>query len=155
KAMDRASQAEAYTRKISQLVADLSGSAVGITHPLLVVRDKPAGSVLLVICSNRGLCGGYNANVIRHAAHRLDELRAQGNFLNLEVSGKRGINYFRFRRMPPQEAYMHFEDKVRFEETSVLAERYIQWYQSGKIDRLDVAYTKFLSASRQIATVET
>ena len=72
KAMDRASQAAAYTRKISELVADLSASAAGLSHPLLTVRDQHAGSVLLVICSNRGLCGGYNANVLRHASRRLE-----------------------------------------------------------------------------------
>ena len=155
KAMDRASQAAAYTRKISELVADVSASASGISHPLLAVREQTAGSVLLVICSNRGLCGGYNGNVLRNANRRCDDLRSPGKFFNLEVSGKRGINYFRFRGSTPQESYTHFDDKVRFEEVTVLAERYIQWYVSGKIDRLDVAYTKFLSASRQTATVET
>jgi F-type H+-transporting ATPase subunit gamma len=155
KAMDRASQAAAYTRKISELVADVSANAAGLSHPLLTVRDQPVGSVLLVICSNRGLCGGYNANVLRHASRRFEELKAIGQFHNLEVAGKRGINFFRFRGLPPQEGYTHFEDKVRFDEVNVLADRYIQWYVSGKIDRLDVAYTKFLSASRQVGTVET
>jgi F-type H+-transporting ATPase subunit gamma len=155
KAMDRASQAAAYTRKISELVADVSANAAGLSHPLLTVRDQPAGSVLLVICSNRGLCGGYNANVLRHASRRYEELKAIGKFHNLEVAGKRGINFFRFRGQTPQEGYTHFEDKVRFDEVNVLAERYIQWYVSGKIDRMDVAYTKFLSASRQVGTVET
>jgi F-type H+-transporting ATPase subunit gamma len=155
KAMDRASQAGAYTRKMSELVADLSASAAEITHPLLATREVQSGAVLLVISSNRGLCGGYNANVIRHGARRYEELRAQCKFLNLELSGKRAINYFRFRGTPAQETYTHFEDKVRFEEVETLANRYIQWYVSGKIDRLDVAYTKFFSASRQTAMVET
>jgi F-type H+-transporting ATPase subunit gamma len=155
KAMDRASQAAAYTRKVSELVADVSASVTEISHPLLAVRDETVGAVLLAISSNRGLCGGYNANVLRQAIRRHEELRAHVKFLNLEVAGKRGINYFRFRGISPQQAYTHFEDKVKFEEVNTLADRYIQWYVSGKIDRLDVAYTKFLSASRQIATVET
>jgi F-type H+-transporting ATPase subunit gamma len=155
KAMDRASQAAAYTRKISELVADVSASATEVSHPLLVKHDEMAGAVLLVISSNRGLCGGYNHNVIRQAVHRYEELRTQVKSVTLEVAGKRAINYFRFRGMPPQQAFTHFEEKVKFEEVNVLADRYIQWYVSGKIDRLDVAYTKFLSSSRQIATVET
>jgi len=155
KAMDRASQAAAYTRKISELVADVSASATEVSHPLLVKHDEAAGAVLLVISSNRGLCGGYNGNVSRQAVHRYDELRTQVKSVTLEVSGKRAINYFRFRGMPPQQAFTHFEEKVKFEEVNVLADRYIQWYVSGKIDRLDVVYTKFLSSSRQIATVET
>lgn len=155
KAMDRASKAGAYTRKISELVADLSSSVSGISHPLLATREKTSGAVLLAICSNRGLCGGYNANVLRQANRRYEEFKTDAKFLNLEVAGKRGINYFRFRGAPPQEGYTHFDDKVRFEEVNVLADRYIHWYVTGKIDRLDVAYTKFLSASRQVATVET
>jgi len=155
KAMDRASQAAAYTRKISGLVADLGASAVGVRHPLLSVHEGKQDAVLLVICSNRGLCGGYNGNVLRNATRRHEELLTEANRTRLEVAGKRGINYFRFRGLPPQEAYTQFEDKVRFEEVEVLADRYIQWYTAAKIARLDVAYTKFLSASRQIATVET
>ena len=155
RAMDRAAQAAAYTRKLSELVADISASAAGVSHPLLQVREKHAGAVLLVICSNRGLCGGYNASVTRQGSRRVEELRSKGGFFNLEVAGKRGINYFRFRGAPPQEGYTHFEDKVRFDEVNVLAQRYIDWYVSGKIDRVDVAYTKFHSASRQAATVET
>jgi F-type H+-transporting ATPase subunit gamma len=155
KAMDRATQAAAYTRKISELVADVSASVTGVSHPLLATHDETVGAVLLVISSNRGLCGGYNGNVIRQAIRRNEELRSKVKVLILEVSGKRAINYFRFHGMPPQQSFTHFEDKVRFDEVNVLADRYIQWYVSGKIDRLDVAYTKFMSASRQIATVET
>src|SRR5438445_5470954 len=65
KALDRATEAEAYTRKISELAADLSASAGDITHPLLKKRDEVKTSLLLVLCSNRGLCGGYNAGILR------------------------------------------------------------------------------------------
>jgi F-type H+-transporting ATPase subunit gamma len=155
KAMDRAAQAEAYTRKISELVRDLGASSAAVSHPLLAVREEKSGAVLLVISANRGLCGGYNANVLRQGARAYEELRGAFAAAQLEVSGKRGINYFRFRRIVAQESYTHFEDKVRFDEVNVLAERYIQWYVSGKISRLDVVYTRFLSASRQTAVVET
>src|SRR3989304_3173139 len=112
KAMDRASEAAAYTRKVSELVSDLSSSAVAVSHPLLAVRDQAGGgAVLLVISSNRGLCGGYNANVLRHAVRRQEELQGQDGFFDLEVAGKRGINYFRFRGLPPQQGYTQFEDK--------------------------------------------
>src|SRR5438876_6797506 len=67
KAMDRATEADAYTRKIAELVADLSASATNVTHPLLEKREVVKNSLLLVICSNRGLCGGYNAAILREA----------------------------------------------------------------------------------------
>src|SRR5262245_3851021 len=107
KAMDRASQAAAYTKKISELVADVSASATAVNHPLLATHDTTNGAVLLVITSNRGLCGGYNGNVLRQALPRYEELRSAVNTLILEVSGKRGINYFRFRGMPPQQSFTH------------------------------------------------
>src|SRR5271157_5971962 len=74
KAMDRASEAEAYTRKIAELAADLSASAGDLKHPLLEKRETIKNSVLLVLCSNRGLCGGYNSAILRHANERLKQL---------------------------------------------------------------------------------
>src|SRR5438105_12877301 len=98
KAMDRAQQAEAYTRKIAELAADLSANAGDVKHPLLQPHGQVKNSVLLVICSNRGLCGGYNAAVLREANGRLGQCRAEGCVPHLEVSGKRAIIYFRFQR---------------------------------------------------------
>src|SRR4029077_16765534 len=67
KAMDRATQAAAYTRKISELVADLSQSNLAFKHPLLEAHEAETHSRLLVLTSNRGLCGGYNGSVLRLA----------------------------------------------------------------------------------------
>src|SRR5437773_12564558 len=67
KAFDRAVEAEAYTRKIAELAADLSASATNVTHPLLAKREQVKNSLLLVLTSNRGLCGGYNAGILREA----------------------------------------------------------------------------------------
>src|SRR6266498_1459352 len=65
KALDRAVEAEAYTRKIAELAADLSATAGSVEHPLLKKREAVRTSLLLVISSNRGLCGGYNASILR------------------------------------------------------------------------------------------
>src|SRR5216110_2348294 len=110
KALDRASEAEAYTRKISQMAADLSASAVTISHPLLEARPEVKSSLLLVITSNRGLCGGYNASLIREAFHRVRQIKEEGTTLHLELSGKRAIAYFRFQRIDADEKFTHFED---------------------------------------------
>ena len=75
--------------------------------------------------------------------------------LRLEVAGKRGISAFRFRKIQPDEAFTHFNDKPSFAEVDVLATRYLADFMAGALDRLDVAYTKFESASRQQAVVET
>src|ERR1700752_3021993 len=91
KAFDRATEAEAYTRKIAELAADLSASATDISHPLLKKRETIKNSLLLVITSNRGLCGGYNGAILREAAHRLRQLGSEGIQAHLELSGKRAI----------------------------------------------------------------
>jgi F-type H+-transporting ATPase subunit gamma len=155
KALNRATEAEAYTRKIVELVADLRANSADINHPLLTPHDPIKRSLLLVITSNRGLAGGYNGNVLRAAILRNQEIQTEGTEPVLEVAGKRGISFFRFRKMVPEATYTQFEDRPQFTEVEVLADRYIKLYVQGTIDRLDVAFTQFVSSSRQVATVQT
>jgi F-type H+-transporting ATPase subunit gamma len=155
KALDRATEAEAFTRKIAELAADLSMYATGVKHPLLEKRDKVENTILLVITSNRGLCGGYNGGIIREAFAAANRIRAEGSALHLEISGKRGIAWARYQGIPADNSYTHFEDKPRFEEADELANRYIRLYIAHKVDRVQVAYMKFLTASRQVPVVET
>ena len=155
KALNRATEAEAFTRKIVELVADLRANSTDVSHPLLTPHDPIKRSMLLVITSNRGLAGGYNGNVLRAAILRNQEIQTEGAEPVLEVAGKRGITFFRFRKIVPEATYTQFEDRPQFDEVEVLADRYIKMYVQGTIDRLDVAYTQFVSSSRQIATVQT
>ena len=155
RAMDRATAATAYTRRITALVGHLAHSGLEVTHPLLQPRPEPKRALLLVLAANRGLCAGYNGNVLRLATARYRELRDAVPAVRLEVAGKRGISAFRFRKIQPDESFTHFEDKPSFAEVDVLASRYLADFVGGGLDRLDVAYTKFESASRQQAVVET
>jgi F-type H+-transporting ATPase subunit gamma len=153
--MDRAHAATAYTRRITQLVADLANSGLEVQHPLLEGRDKVERAVLLVLTANRGLCGGYNGNVQRAGFTRFAELRSQVAEVSLEISGKRGIAAAKFRNIPVTQTYTHFEDKPSFEQVELLANRYLESYAAGQLDRLDVAYMRFENVSRQSALVET
>jgi F-type H+-transporting ATPase subunit gamma len=155
KAMDRAVAATAYTRRITALVGHLAHSGLEVTHPLLEPRPETSRATLLVLSANRGLCGGYNGSVLRNAYARLEELRSAVPDVRLEASGKRGISAFRFRRIQMDERFTHFEDRPSYREVEILANRYLEAYQTGHLDRLDVAYTKFESLSRQHPTVET
>ncbi len=155
KALNRATEAEAFTRKIAEIVADLGETSSETTHPLLLRHDPVKRSLLLVLTSNRGLAGGYNGNVLRASLVRHHDNETEGTATSLEVSGKRGIGYFRFRKMAADATYTQFEDRPQFHEVEALADKYIKLYTAGTIDRLDVAYTQFMSASRQIATVQT
>lgn len=155
RAMDRAIAARAYTERITALVRDLARSGLEVSHPLLQPREEPKKAILLVLTANRGLCSGYNSSVLRLANARRTELEAAVPELRLEVSGKRGISSFKFRKIQLDETFLHFEDKPTFEEVDVLANRYLAAFESGELDRLDVAYTAFESLSRQHAVVET
>ena len=155
KALDRATEAEAYTRKIAELVADLGTTGQEVSHPLLEVRANVRKALLLVITSNRGLAGGYNGNVIRAATRALQDYTAEGIANTLEVSGKRGIAFVKYRGIPAQATYTQFEDRPQFAEVEVLANRYIGLFLRGEIDRVDVVYTQYVSSARQIAVVET
>src|SRR5215467_4947098 len=155
KAMDRASAATSYTRRITKLVADLAQTGLEVSHPLLESREKTNRAILLVITGNRGLCGGYNSNVIRHAWARYNELKSEVPQVDLEISGKRGITAFKYRGLTGVNSYTHFEDKPSFGEVDVLATRYLDEFITGALNRLDVAYTRFEGISRQTAVVET
>jgi F-type H+-transporting ATPase subunit gamma len=155
KAMDRAAAATAYTRRITALVADLARTGLEVSHPLLDAREETKRAILLVLTGNRGLCGGYNSNVQRAGMVRFKELKATVPQVTIEVSGKRGISAFRFREVTPDRTYTHFEDKPSFDEVDVLANRYLEEYATGQLDRLDVAYTRFDGIARQVATIET
>ena len=155
RAMDRAAAATAYTRRITALVDNLARSGLEVTHPLLEARAETNQAILLVLSANRGMCGGYNASLLRLAQARFSELRKSVPELRLEISGKRGISAFRFRKTEPDETFTHFEDKPSFEEVDVLATRYLEAFEADRLDRLDVVYTKFESLSRQQAVVET
>jgi len=155
KAMDRATEAAAYTRKIAEIVADLSNAQLSFSHPLLQQPETQEKSALLVITSNRGLCGGYNSSVLRHVTNRLREVKETGEKLTLDVSGKRGLAFMKFQGQGVDNGYTNFEDKPRFDEVEALANRYIDAFIKGEIQRLDVAYTRFESASKQFAVLET
>ena len=155
KAMDRALAATAYTQRVTQVVARLAEAGLSVSHPLLEAHEKVENAALLVLTANRGLCGGYNGGVIRIATPRYQELTASVSHLRLEVSGKRGITGLKYRKVKIDEAYLQFNDQPKFEEVEPIATRMLNAYATGKLDRLDVAYTKFISTSKQMAVVET
>jgi len=154
KALDRATEAEAYTRKIAELAADLSQNAGEVSHPLLATRPVKK-SLLLVITANRGLCGGYNGSVIRESMNAIKAYKAANAPFDLEAAGKRGIAFFKFQGLARTQEYTNFEDKPSFAEVDVVASRYIDLFATGQIDEVKVAYMKFVNAARQTPVVET
>jgi len=155
KAMDRATAATSYTKRITQLVGDLAKSGLKVSHPLLEQREKINSAKLLILTANRGLCGGYNGSTLRTALARLAELQANVPKVSVEVAGKRGIAAMKFRKIDFDQSFTQFNDQPAFAEVEAIANRYLQAFISGEIDRLDVVYTKFVSISKQVVVAET
>jgi F-type H+-transporting ATPase subunit gamma len=155
KAMDRAAAAEAFTRKIAEIAADLTGAGAEVAHPLMAVRPDVKKVLVLVIGSNRGLAGGYNGSILREAMGRIRQLQAAGTQVDIEVAGKKPMAALKYQRLPRQAEYTQFEDKPAFEQVEPIADKYIQLYASGQVDQVQVAYMKFLNAARQTPVIET
>jgi F-type H+-transporting ATPase subunit gamma len=155
KAMDRASAATAYTERMTQLVRDLMASGVEVNHPLLDVRDRVEHATLLVLTGNRGFCGGFNGNLQRAGFQNWQQLIGRSPNSRLEVAGKKGVAAFKFRGIPAAATFTQFDDKPRFDDVDAIAGRYLDEYVTGRLDRLDVVYTKFESVSRQHVVTET
>ncbi|MEM8734150.1 MAG: ATP synthase F1 subunit gamma [Planctomycetota bacterium] len=155
KAMDRAAAANDYTERITQIVKDLASAGLEVSHPLLAERSEVKSATVMLLTSNRGLCGGYNGSVIRSALARRSELEKSSDQLRFEISGKRGISAMKFRDVSIDETYTEFEDQPAFDAVAKIADRLMEEFISGKMDRLDIAYTRFISSSKQEAVVET
>jgi F-type H+-transporting ATPase subunit gamma len=155
KAMDRATAAAAYTRRMSRMVSDLARADLEIHHPLLEDRSAVRRVVLLILTANRGMCGGYNAAVMRLALEHRAHLMREFPHTLVEVSGRRGAAALLYRQIIPDQAYTHFDDRPTYGDVEVLANRYLEDFLTHRTDRLDVVFTKFFSASRQEPTVET
>ncbi len=155
KAMDRASAATAYTERITRVVGDLARAGLDVSHPLLDGREEIKNAKLLVLTANRGLCGGYNGNVIRLGTKQRQGMSELAGNLTMDVSGKRGITGFRFRDIPVDQEYRQFDDQPAFHEVEEIASGYLHQYIEGELDRLDIVYTQFHSIAKQTAVVET
>ncbi len=163
-----------YTDKLAELAEKLARATEHLDHPLMRVPSENERRVLLVLSSNRGLCGGYNANVLRTALRHLEGspleqesgdkiLQEDGSssFLTgskgeteVHMVGKKGASYFRFLGQAIEREISEISDSPRFEEVDVLANEFMNRFVAGEIDSVSIAYMKFLSAGKQEATVE-
>jgi F-type H+-transporting ATPase subunit gamma len=147
-AYNRAVATRPYTEKLAELVADLSRAAGGVDHPLLKTHDEAPRSALVVLTSDRGLAGGYNANVLRTALGHLEQMAPEVT-ADVHMVGKKGIAYFRFLRRALSEQTSGIGDKPRFEQVETIANALMARFVRGEIASAHVAYMKFLSAGQQ------
>ncbi len=147
---NRAVATRPYSQKLGELVADLSRASGDAEHPLMRKNPNATKTALVVITSNRGLCGGFNANVLRKAVAHIDD---QSRPVDVHMVGKKGVGYFRFLGRPLAERLTHLGDDPRFVEIEPIANALIEQFIRGEIGSVHVAYMAFESASRQAPTL--
>ncbi len=144
RAQVKAESARPYAERLSEILQDVQASGIGGRHPLLARREvKNVG--LLLVTSDRGLCGAFNAGVIRETDHFLKQ---QTTPVGLITVGKKGRDFFRSRGATIDEHYVQPSRDVRLEEVGAISKRVIKDYSSGKYDRIDLAYAQFVSVLR-------
>lgn len=148
-AFNRAVATKPYTEKLAELVADLSRAAGDVDHPLLQTHDDVRRSALVVLTSDRGLAGGYNAGILRAATGHLDERSAGGVETSVHMVGKKGIGFFRFLRRAVAEQTTGISDKPRFDQVEPIANALMDRFIRGEIGSAYVAYMRFVSAGVQ------
>jgi F-type H+-transporting ATPase subunit gamma len=152
KCLQRAVASKPYTAALGGLVATLSEHAA-LEHPLLKAAPDARTSVLLVITSNRGLCGSYNAGVLRAGLEQYRKLQTQQLAPELEMVGKKGINYARFLKVPLSKTITDVEDRIAYARVAEMAERYMARFLAGELAQVDVAYAQYFSTAVQRPTI--
>jgi F-type H+-transporting ATPase subunit gamma len=153
-AYNRAVAGRPYTEKLAQLMRGLARAADGIDHPLMRVPEGGGREAMLILTSDRGLCGGYNSNILRTAMEHLDTRSEAGVENAVTMVGGKGIANFKFRGRRVAQGMSGIGDAPRFDQVEPIADRLMGAFVSEEIDALYVAYMKFHSAGRQFPAVE-
>ncbi|MBI2605462.1 MAG: ATP synthase F1 subunit gamma [Deltaproteobacteria bacterium] len=142
-----------YAREINRMILALSKNAADeVEHPLMKPRDQAKSVLLIVVTSDRGLCGAFNGNVIKTAQRFLRTEPGKYETADLAFIGKKGYEFFRSRK--PGKYYQGFFFKLDFKKSQSLAEELIDLYLSGKYDEIKVVYNEFKSVLSQRVSLE-
>ncbi|MBX7433556.1 F0F1 ATP synthase subunit gamma [Mycobacterium sp. Y57] len=164
KAQARVEAARPYSTEITSMLTELA-SASALDHPLLVARAQPKRAGVLVVSSDRGLCGAYNANVLRQAEELFALLREEGKNPVLYVVGRKALGYFSFRQRAVTESWTGFSERPTYEQAREIADTLVTAFMSGAddqgdepgadgilgVDELHVVFTEFRSMLSQTA----
>ena len=147
RAQDRVIAARPYAQALAEVIGDLYSPALAEKFALL--RQPPGAPkrvAVLLITSNRGLCGAFNSNLIREARRRLTEVEGQGGQVELHLVGKKGIGFFKFSKRPIASQRVDIGDKPTAAQAAELVTPLIEQFEAGGIDAVDLVFAKFNSA---------
>lgn len=164
KAQARVEAARPYSAEITTMLSNLAAESA-LDHPLLVPRSEPKRAGVLVVSSDRGLCGGYNANVLRQAEELMALLRREGKTPVLYVIGRKALSYFSFRNWNITKAWIGISEKPTYADAQEVAEFLVTAFMSGAddtgddpgedgvlgVDELHIVFTEFRSMLSQYA----
>ncbi len=164
KAQARVEAARPYSTEITNMLTELA-SASALDHPLLVARENPKRAAVLVVSSDRGLCGAYNANVLRQCEELFSLLREEGKDPVVYVVGRKALGYFNFRQRDVIESWTGFSERPTYEHAKEIAETLVASFMSGVddegddpggdgvlgVDELHIVFTEFKSMLSQSA----
>ncbi len=164
KAQARVEAARPYAAEITNMLTELAGASA-LDHPLLVQRKQPKRAGVLVVSSDRGLCGAYNANVLRRAEELFSLLRDEGKDPVLYVVGRKALGYFSFRQRTVVESWTGFSERPTYENAREIADTLVNAFMAGAddegddagadgilgVDELHIVFTEFRSMLSQTA----
>ena len=145
RAQDRVVAARPYAAALADVIADLFHPELSQQFPLLRPMERPRRVALVLITSNRGLCGGFNANLIRLARQRLAELAAEGVEAELHAIGRKGIGYFRYVGQALASQRQDIGDRPTPAHAAEVMEPLMARFERGELDAVEVVFAKFNS----------
>ncbi len=150
RAQDRVIAARPYAAALAEVIADLYAPELAERFPLLRQPDpgrKPGGRVaLILITANRGLCGAFNANLIREARRRIEQHGAEGTTVDLHLIGKKGITYFKFAKRTVASQRIDVGDKPTAAQAADVVTPLMAQFESGAVDAVEIVFSQFKSA---------
>ena len=153
RSQDRILAARPYAHKMRGVLRNLSQRVNRSSHPLLQKREGRKVEIL-VVTSDRGLCGGFNGNIVRKSAEFVRQCEAQGLTVNLSIVGRKGRDYFRRRTWTIRQEWTGVFDKLSFEHAIDIGGDLTENFVKGTFDELYVVYNEFKSAIQQRVIVE-
>jgi F-type H+-transporting ATPase subunit gamma len=148
KAQQRVVQSQPYTTKMTDVIRNIAAASGGLSHPLFDAREVKTTGVV-VVTSDRGLAGGYNANVMRLAERALLDHRHQGRQTRVYVVGKKAQSYFSYRRYLPEQSFLGVTDRPTYGDARAIANILLNEYEDGRVDAVDIYTTRYMSALTQ------
>ncbi len=152
RAQDRVVGARPYAQALAEVIGQLYSPELAERFPLLRQPGKTTRgtdvrrAALVLITSNRGLCGAFNANLIREARRRLEELETHDTHTELHLVGKKGISYFKFSKRNIASQRIDIGDRPTLDHAAELAKPLMERFSNGDLDAVDVVFAKFNSA---------